>query len=125
MSIRVIGGSIGYCAYYNIFISKFIPAATTYIGGTLVEAGLTDKDLIGEVIELTGASLLDEIALLPGIKGNDTLYEAVVYAGQMAYASAYKWVYYASVAFGGVSIIASVFLGDISKFMDDHVAVAM
>ena len=49
----------------------------------------------------------------------------VVYAGQLAYAEAYKYVYYVSIAFGGVSIIAACFLGDISKYMDDHVAVVM
>ena len=125
LSIRVIGGSIGYCAYYNIFISKFTPAAIKYIGGTLVEGGVADPAVIQEAIVLTGASLLEEISQLPGIQGNEALYQAVVYAGQLAYAEAYKWVYYASIAFGGVSIIAALFLGDISKYMDDHVAVVM
>jgi hypothetical protein len=32
-------------------------------------------------------------------------------------------VYYVSLAFGGVSIICSLFLGDIKKYMTDHVAV--
>ncbi|KAF2789097.1 MFS general substrate transporter [Melanomma pulvis-pyrius CBS 109.77] len=125
LSIRVIGGSIGYCAYYNVFVSKFTPAAIHYIGGTLVKAGIKDPKVIEEAIVLTGASLLEEISLLPGIKGNEALYQAVVSAGQLAYAEAYKWVYYSSVAFGGVSIIAAAFLGDISSFMDDEVAVIM
>lgn len=125
LSVRVLGGSIGYCAYYNIFVSKFTPAAVHYIGGTLVKANITNPALIEEVIVLTGASLLPEIGQLPGIKGNELLYQAVVKAGQIAYAEAYKWVYYASIAFGGVSIIAAVLLGDISKYMDDHIAVVM
>ncbi|KAF2116542.1 fungal trichothecene efflux pump [Lophiotrema nucula] len=125
LSVRVLGGSIGYCAYYNIFVSKFTPAAVHYIGGTLVQANITDPALIEEVIVLTGASLLPEISQLPGIKGNELLYQAVVTAGQIAYAEAYKWVYYASIAFGGVSIIAAVLLGDISQYMDDHIAVVM
>jgi hypothetical protein len=49
----------------------------------------------------------------------------VVGAGQIAYAESYKWVYYVSIAFGIVSILASCFLGDITKYMDDHVAVVM
>lgn len=125
LSIRVIGGSIGYCAYYNIFISKFKPAAIYYIGGTLQKGGIRSPQVIEEAILLTGASLLEEISLLPGIKGNEVLYQAVIKAGQIAFAEAYKWVYYASIAFGGVSIIAALFLGDISKYMDDHVAVVM
>ncbi|KAL2025986.1 hypothetical protein VTO58DRAFT_103170 [Aureobasidium pullulans] len=35
LAIRVIGGSIGYCVYYNVFINKFVPSATHYIGGTM------------------------------------------------------------------------------------------
>ncbi len=27
LSIRVIGGAVGYCAYYNVFVSKFVPNA--------------------------------------------------------------------------------------------------
>lgn len=57
LSIRVIGGSIGYCIYYNIFINKFTPAAIHYIGGTMYLGGITDEQTIGEVIVLTGAAL--------------------------------------------------------------------
>lgn len=126
LSIRVVGGSVGYCIYYNVFISKFIPAAKYYIGGTMMtKLNITSVEVITEVIELTGASLLDEIKLIPGIAGNETAYEMVVLAGQIAYAESYKYVYYVSIAFGAVSILAACFLGDITKYMDDHVAVVM
>lgn len=86
---------------------------------------ITSTEVIGEVIGLTSISLLDEIAEVPGIKGNEALYKIVIQAGQIAYAEAYKWVYYVSIAFGAVSVLASLFLGDIGKYMDDHVAVVM
>lgn len=91
----------------------------------VTELGITDTKLIAEVIGLTGASLLDEIKLIPGIAGNETAYQMVVTAGQLAYAESYKWVYYVSIAFGGVSIVAACFLGDITKYMTNHVAVVM
>ncbi|TKA62162.1 hypothetical protein B0A49_10343, partial [Cryomyces minteri] len=126
LAIRVIGGSIGYCVYFNVFINKFVPAATHYIGGTMaLKLNITSPALIGEAIVLTGASLLEELNTIPGIKGVPGAYEAVVLAGQIAYAEAYKYVYYTSIAFGCVSILAACFLGDISKYMDDHVAVVM
>ncbi|RKL39897.1 hypothetical protein BFJ72_g6626 [Fusarium proliferatum] len=126
LSIRVIGGSIGYTIYYNVLVSKFTPAAIHYIGGAMVKYGnITSTEVIGEVIGLTSISLLDEIAEVPGIKGNEALYKIVIQAGQIAYAEAYKWVYYVSIAFGAVSVLASLFLGDIGKYMDDHVAVVM
>jgi len=126
LAVRVIGGSIGYCVYYNVFISKFIPAATKYIGGAMVvKLNITDLTLVEEAIKLTGASLLEELNAIPGIGGVPGAHELVVAAGQIAYAEAYKYVYYVSIAFGTISIIAACFLGDISKYMDDHVAVVM
>ena len=126
LSIRVVGGSVGYTIYYNVFINKFVPAAKYYIGGVMMtELNITSVEAITEAIELTGASLLTEMQKIPGIAGNETAYEMVVGAGQIAYAEAYKWVYYVSIAFGVVSILAACFLGDITKYMDDHVAVVM
>ncbi|KAK8212787.1 hypothetical protein M8818_002952 [Zalaria obscura] len=126
LAIRVIGGSIGYCVYYNVFITKFVPAATYYIGGTMVQQlNITNVTLITEAIGYTGASLLPLLNTIPGIADVPGAYETVVLAGQMAYAEAYKWVYYVSIAFGAVSIVAALFLGDIGKYMDDHVAVVM
>ncbi|XHF96548.1 hypothetical protein AWENTII_000177 [Aspergillus wentii] len=126
LSIRVIGGSIGYTIYYNIFISKFIPNATHYIGGVMMtNLNITNTAYIAEAVELTGASLLEELRQIPGIRGNEAAYDAVVLAGRIAYAESYKWVYYASIGFGGVSILAACFLGSIKHYMNDHVAVVM
>ena len=126
LAIRVIGGSIGYTAYYNVFVSKFTPNAIYYIGGAMqLELGIMDPKLIQEAIVLTGASLIEELKAIPGIAGNATAYEIVVTAGQIAFAESYKWVYLVSIAFGGVSIIAALFLGNIDQYMDDHVAVVM
>ena len=123
LAIRVIGGAIGYTTYYNIFYNKFVPALTHNLVLTCFENGIYNITTITEIGELTGASLLSDI--LPLVNGNVTVYNAIVLSGQEAYAQAYPYVYYASIAFGCVSILASVFLGDISKYMDDHVAVVI
>ncbi|KAF7861421.1 hypothetical protein EAF04_007986 [Stromatinia cepivora] len=126
LSIRVIGGSIGYCIYYNIFVSKFIPTATLHIGGFMArELHIKNKTLIQEAIGYTAHALLPLLKTIPGIAGNETAYQMVVIAGQKAYAESYVYVYYASTAFGAVSILAACFLGDINAYMDDHVAVIM
>ncbi|KAE8349932.1 fungal trichothecene efflux pump [Aspergillus coremiiformis] len=126
LSIRVVGGSVGYTIYYNIFLSKYIPNAKHYIGGVMLTTlNITNTTYIVEAIHLTGASLLENLREIPGIAGNETAYEAVVTAGQVAYAESYKWVYYASMGFGGVSILAACFLGNIGDYMDDHVAVVI
>jgi hypothetical protein len=125
LAIRVLGGGIGYTIYWNVFINKFVPNAEFYLGGTLIAANITDPVIVADVIGLTGAALLDEMALLPGIANNTELYDQLVVAGQIAFAESYKYVYYTSIAFGCISIIAACFLGDIKKYMDDHVAVVM
>jgi len=91
----------------------------------VLELNITNATIIREAILLTGASLLEELKLLPGIAGNVTAWEIVVGAGQMAFAESYRWVYLVSIAFGAVSILAAAFLGNIDQFMDDHVAVVM
>ena len=90
-----------------------------------LELGITSLKEITAAIEYTGAALLPLLRTLPGIGNNETAYEIVVTAGQLAYAESYKYVYFVSIAFGGVCIIASCLLGDINKYMDDHVAVIM
>ncbi|KAI0480060.1 MFS multidrug transporter-like protein [Xylariaceae sp. FL0804] len=125
LSIRVIGGSIGYAVYFNVWRSKYEPLIVAKIEDVLVPAGIHSATLIRDVVELTTSSLIEDIAALPGIQGNTALYNAIVVAGQQAYAESYKYVYYCSIAFGAVSIIASLLLGDISPYMDDHVAVKM
>jgi hypothetical protein len=109
----------------NVFVNKFEPNATRLIGGTMLKFGIKDKKLIAEAIHITAAAILPALKKIPGIGNNQTRYDAVVAAGQLAYAASYKYVYLTSIAFGGISIIAACFLGDITKFMDDHVAVVM
>jgi hypothetical protein len=93
LSIRVIGGSVGYCVYYNVFLNKFIPNATTMIGGVMeLELNITNPKYIGAAIQYTAGSLLPLLQTIPGIKGNETAYNMVVLAGQEAYAASYKYV---------------------------------
>lgn len=126
LSIRVIGGCVGYTVYYNVFVNKFVPNATKYIGGTMaLQLNITNVTYITHAIEYTAASLLPALKTIPGIGDNETAYEMVVLAGQVAYAESYKYVYLTSIAFGCISILAACFLGNIDKYMDEHVAVVM
>lgn len=126
LAIRVIGGSIGYCIYYNVFVNKFEPLLIEYVGGTMaVKLHITDPHVIEEVITLTAASLIEVFPAIPELAKTPGAVEAVTLAGQLAFAAAYKYVYYVSIAFGSMSILAACFLGDIGKYMTDEVAVVM
>ena len=87
LAIRVLGGSIGYCIYYNVFYNKFVPNAVYWIGGAMVEElHIFNATYIGDAITLTGAALLPALKEIPGIGDNETAYEIVVGAGQIAFA---------------------------------------
>jgi len=123
LAVRVLGGAIGYTVYYNVFAHKLAPKLIYFVGGVMeTRLNITDPKIIGEAIGLTVAGEINRIQLLPGLS-DPRAAGAVIAAGQMAYAGAYKFVYLVSLAFGGISIIASIFLGNINQYMDDHVAV--
>ncbi|PGH03813.1 hypothetical protein AJ80_08626 [Polytolypa hystricis UAMH7299] len=124
LSIRVIGGSVGYTIYYNVFSSKFKTNGIYYIGGVMTQQlGIFNETHIQAAIMYTSEALLDELHHIPGIGNNETAYAMVVRAGQIAFAESYKWVYYVSIVFGALSIVAACFMGNIKKYMDDHIAV--
>ncbi|QQK44386.1 hypothetical protein Pdw03_8287 [Penicillium digitatum] len=83
LSIRVVGGDNSYTIYYNFFISNFVTAATCFIDLTK-ELNIADVKLIGEAIELRGASLLGELRTIPCITNIETAYQMVVGASQLA-----------------------------------------
>ncbi|KIX02552.1 uncharacterized protein Z518_08493 [Rhinocladiella mackenziei CBS 650.93] len=126
LSIRVIGGCVGYTTYYNVFANKFKTKVLEQVGGVMVgQLGFTNPYYVMDAIDATATSLLENLREIPGITGNETAYQIVVTAGQIAYSESYKWVFLVSIAFGGAAILCSLFLGNIDKYMDDHVAVVM
>lgn len=103
-------------------MEHFKKESVILIGTAALKNGITNKVTIGQMITLTGAGLLEPIQKLPGVDGNLVKWNAIVAAGQEAYVRSYKNVYFVSIAFGGVAIIASLFLKNISQYMDDHIA---
>lgn len=84
----------------------------------MVTSGFRNATIIGAVIKLTGESLIDEIKHIPAVAAKgDAVYQKIILAGQIAYSDAYKYVYFVSIAFGVISIVAAAFLGNIEQFM--------
>ena len=130
LAVRVLGGSVAYAIYYNVFVNQFVPNTKLYIGGDMeTKLGITNTTAITQAIVCTGISLTEQIKSIPEVAnsplGAEFAYETIVTAGKIAYAESYRYVYLVSIAFGVISIVASLFLGNIDTFMDDHVAVVM
>ncbi|KAK4145381.1 major facilitator superfamily domain-containing protein, partial [Dichotomopilus funicola] len=119
IAVRIVGGAVGYAVYFNVFVQRLVPELYASLTVACARMGITDRKVVGEVIELTAVSLVREIRFLPGV--DEDIWAELVKVGQEVYARAYPWVYYCSVAFGGVSVVASLFLGDVSGLVDDTV----
>jgi len=120
LSIRFIGGSIGYAIYYNIFQNKVTGVLPTNVATAAVGAGLSPAEipaLLGALLTKNQTAILS----IPGISPNIVL--ASEGAVQDSYVSGFRKVYLVSIAFGGAAVLASLFLGNIRKYMVGRVAV--
>lgn len=119
LSIRVIGGSIGYCIFYNIFVSKLTSKLPAMVAEYALEAGLPATSTVLFVTDfLTGAT--DALGKVPGV--NEKILAAAVLGSEWAYAESLKWVFITSIPFGVLALVASFFLGDVNKYMTNRIA---
>jgi hypothetical protein len=80
---------------------------------------------IAHVTELIGNARFAEIkeimATSPMVLQRNA-YPVIIANAQEAFALAYRWPYYVSIAFGGVCFILSFFVGDIGSLLTAQVA---
>ncbi|PSN61687.1 MFS general substrate transporter [Corynespora cassiicola Philippines] len=132
LSIRYIGGAIGFAVYSNLFFHKFteygtdIVAVKTILGTGIV--GLDNIPLITHMVELVGNAKFNElkelIATNPAVLKKDS-FPTIVASAQEAFSLAYRYPYWISIAFGGLCFILSFFVGDITALLTDEVAAAV
>lgn len=122
LSIRYLGGAIAFTAYYNVFYAKFY-ALATQVG---VQLAIVDKvsfdyptlvDLVTWAGEARFAELRNLIATSDKVLRKDA-FDIIISRVQVAFADAYRWPYWISIAFGSVCIVCSFFLRDIRKHME-------
>lgn len=129
LSVRYVGGAVGFTVYFNVFYQKVVPALTQDVAADVLvtKLGLKLQDL-ALVTNLTTAVGNAQFALVHKLLESSTItnpnaYDMIVRGAQLAFASSYAWCYYISIAFGGVTFILACFLTDIKPFLDNHVAV--
>ena len=122
LSIRLIGGSIGYSIYYNVLQNKVSAYLPTHVAEAAVVAGLP----ITSAPAFVAALVAQDTAALATIQGvTPAVISAATFAVKESYAYGFKYIYLVSIAFGGTAMICSAFLGDIRKFMTERVAVVL
>lgn len=128
LSIRVLGGAIGFTIYYNIFYKKFVTYATDVVGVHALALQLLQFNvtLDTELVTLAGNAEYDKVAAITDTwEHTPGAYNIIMEATQWAFSQAYAWPYYISIAFGAVTFLCAAGLGNIRRFLDDHIAVVV
>jgi pimeloyl-ACP methyl ester carboxylesterase len=121
LTIRFVGGSIGYSIYYNVFSQKLASKLPERVLAFALEAGLPDSSATDFV--QTFLSVPANISSVAGV--TPTIIRAATIGSRWAYSDALAYVWYVSIPFGILSIIGCFLIGDVSKFMTNRIAVQM
>lgn len=122
LSVRFLGGSIGTAIYYNIFHSKIQTLLPQYVGQAAVAAGLPQDELVPFITALSSPEgAAQALAKIPGVT-QDIIQQGAL-ALRWAYADSLKYVWYATIPFGVVTMVCCLFLPNIRKYMTGRVAV--
>jgi hypothetical protein len=99
-----------------------IPSMLFTVINPLTPAGLA---VIAHVTELMGTAKFKEVQQIlaknPQVLQRDA-FPIILAASQEAFALAYRWPYWISIAFGGTCFILSFFVGNIRPFLTAKVA---
>lgn len=122
LCVRFLGGSIGTTIYFNIFNNKIKTNLPAYVAQAALGAGLPQtslKQFIGALTNpIDGPMLLKQV---PGATAQ--VVSAGALALRWAYADSLKYVWYATIPFGIISIICCALVPNIKQFMTSRVAV--
>lgn len=121
LSIRTIGGSIGYTIYFSIFSNKLATILPEKVGQYAVAAGLSPDDATAFVTAfLTTPGL---IADAPGY--SPSVAAAATVGSRWAYAESLKYVWLTSMAFGVLAILSCTAIPSIKAFQTNRIAVTL
>lgn len=82
-------------------------------------------EIKGFIIGLTSTNYANLAKTIPGLVKSEILFEQGMKAEMDCFGGALNWVYYITIPFGVTACVAAAFMGDVSGYMDDHVAVVL
>lgn len=121
LAVRFLGGSVGTAIYFNIFNNKIMTNLPGLVVPAAVQAGLAEENAVPFVMALAAPNFQQVVQSVPGV--TQAIISAGIYARQQAFAESCKYVWYTTIPFGILSIIACLFLPNIKKYMTNRVAV--
>jgi hypothetical protein len=122
--IRGVSQSVALTLLQNRFTTQVRARAIKLVAPAAFGAGVTSVAAITDLVgSLTAVPFKDYVAAeLPQITDPEK-YEALRIATVETFGRSFPQLYYIGLGFGIVGCIASILVGDMSKYMDEHVAV--
>ncbi|KAL1956550.1 hypothetical protein VTO42DRAFT_7021 [Malbranchea cinnamomea] len=125
VGLRAQAQVIGLAIFYNRFVNELTSKGINYLLPAVTQARWYDLEAIVEMMTALTSVPFKEYALtIPELR-DPAAYEAVREATVLAFSAALRLIYFITIAFGVPACIAAVFMGDVSKYMDHHVAVVL
>lgn len=116
---------IGLSLFYSRLVTEVTKNALKDIVPPILAAGVYDaKVIIALVTSLTAVPFKDYVVRIPQL-ADPVHFAAVQEAAIQCFSQSFKSVYFITIAFGIPACIAASMMGDVSKFMDNHVAVVL
>lgn len=121
LSIRTLGGSIGYTIYLAVFSNKLTTNLPEYVVQYITEAGLAPAYVEGFVTTF----LTNPISISSAQGYTDDIGAAAVIGSRWGYSESLKWVWVVSIPFGILAMIACLFVPPIKKWQTKRIAVEL
>lgn len=121
LSIRTLGGSIGYTIYLAVFTNKLTTNLPRTVARHVAEAGLPAADIESFVTAFITSPAT--IADAPGYSAE--IAAAATVGSRWGYAESLKWVWVVSIPFGVLAMVACWFVPPIKKWQTQRIAVEL
>jgi len=115
-SIRAAGGAIAQALYVSVLTNKLTTYMPEYITPAVLDAGLPASSLPALFAGITSGSFTS----VPGI--SDAIVAVVGKEVKRAYISSFKVVFYVTVPFGALLILAASFVPNMERYLGNNVA---
>ncbi|KAF7679895.1 mfs general substrate transporter [Alternaria burnsii] len=121
LSIRTVGGSIGYSIYYNIFAGKLTTNLPKYTAQYAIQAGLPMESV--EAFVGLFFTVPEELATADIVGVTPAVIQGATRGTRWAYSESLKYVWFTSIAFGSIAIVCTLLLPSTKKYQTNRVAV--
>ena len=121
LSVRGVGGAIGYTIYSNILNAKLASKLPASVATYAMDAGLPPPS-VEQFVE-TFLSTVGNLSTIPEV--TPAIIQAAILGERWAYADSFRYVWLTTIVFGVISIGCSMFVPSIKRWETSRVAAQM